>query len=260
MFGRKRKAAREGEFEDDFEGDFDSDVKDEYEHDIDDGVDDDADASGASTQSSAGTRDPQTGPFDAVAPDDGLQRVDLGGLQVPVLQGLELRLEVDDSGQVVAATLIDGENLMQLGAFAAPKTSGIWGEVRQEIAESIQTGGGSVEEVDGPYGLELRTAVPTEVPGQLAPARFVGIDGPRWFLRALFSGPAGTDPDAAPNLDSVLRAVVVVRGGDAMPIRDPLPLQLPQEAVAAAQAAEETEQQGSGIDPFERGPEITEVR
>jgi hypothetical protein len=148
---------------------------------------------------------------------------------------------------------------MQLGAFAAPKTSGIWTDVRAEIADSIRGGGGSVEEVDGPYGPELRTAVPTEAPGQLAPARFVGIDGPRWFLRALFSGPAGTDPDASALLNSVLRAVVVVRGGDAMPIRDPLPLRLPEEAVAAAQADEGGEQE-SGIDPFERGPEITEVR
>ena len=162
--------------------------------------------------------------------------MDLGGLQVPVLDGIELRVEVDESGQVVAATLVDGPSMMQLGAFAAPKTTGIWPEVRDEIAESIRSGGGNVEEVDGRYGPELRTTVPTDVPGQMAPARFVGIDGPRWFLRALFSGPAGTDPDASEQLNNVLRGVVIVRGSDAMPIRDPLPLRLPDEAVAAAEA------------------------
>ena len=206
-----------------------------------------------------GAEETGAGPYDATAPDDGLARVDLGGLQIPVLEGMELRVEVDEAGQVIAATLVEGPSIMQLGAFAAPKTSGIWEEVRAEISESIRSGGGSVEEADGPYGIELRTSVPTEVPGQLAPARFVGIDGPRWFLRALFSGAAGADQEAAKHLDKVLRGLVVVRGGDAMPIRDPIPLRLPEEAVAAAAAEADPEQQPS-LDPFERGPEITEVR
>lgn len=256
---RRRKERREEEFDDDFEDDFEDDVQDEYD-DIDDDFDDlDEGSDDGAAAPRASSDEAETGPYDAVAPDDGLPRVDLGGMQVPVLEGLELRVEVDDSGQVVAATLVDGDNLMQLGAFAAPKTTGIWADVRQEIADSIRSGGGNVDEVDGPYGLELRTAVPTDVPGQLAPARFVGIDGPRWFLRALFSGPAGTDPDASAQLNSVLNAVVIVRGSDAMPIRDPLPLRLPDEAVAAAQA-EADGQERPGIDPFERGPEITEVR
>lgn len=255
---RRRKERRKEEFDDEIE--VEDDVRDEYEDDIDDSSYDEETAPANATARPAGAETAQVGPFDAVAPDDGLPRVDLGGLQIPVLEGIELRVEVDEAGQVVAATLVDGQSLMQLGAFAAPKTSSIWPDVRQEIADSIRSGGGSVEEVDGPYGPELRTAVPTEVPGQLAPARFVGIDGPRWFLRALFSGPAGTDPDASSQLNAVLRGVVVVRGGDAMPIRDPLPLRLPEEAVAAAQAQETAEEQQPGIDPFERGPEITEVR
>src|SRR3954451_4888789 len=183
MFRRRRKERLDSDIDDEF----DAEIDDEYADD--DGLaDEDTDAPGDARPAARSGTDEQTGPFDAVAPDDDLPRVDLGGLQVPVLEGLELRVEVDESGQVVAATLIDGESLMQIGAFAAPKTSGIWAEVRQEIADSIRSGGGNVEEVDGPYGPELRTAVPTEAPGQLAPARFVGIDGPRWFLRALFSG------------------------------------------------------------------------
>lgn len=36
-----------------------------------------------------------SGPWDDTdAPDDGLQRVDLGALRVPVVPGMELRLEV----------------------------------------------------------------------------------------------------------------------------------------------------------------------
>src|SRR5689334_8015433 len=123
---RRRKERREEEFEEDFE----DDVQDEYDDDIEDEHDDTVDTDGAGAPSVTGD-DAGAGPYDAVAPDDGLPRVDLGGMQVPVLEGLELRVEVDESGQVVAATLVDGDSLMQLGAFAAPKTSGIWADVRQ---------------------------------------------------------------------------------------------------------------------------------
>ena len=64
----------------------------------------------------------------------------------------------------------------------------------------------------------------------MAPARFVGVDGPRWFLRAMYTGSAAVDPDAAAPLEAALRDVVVVRGSDPMAVRDPLPLRLPPQA------------------------------
>jgi hypothetical protein len=203
------------------------------------------------------------GPWDAAdAPDDSVQRLDLGGLRVPVPPQTEVRVEVSPQGQVVAATLVRAGSAMQVSAFAAPRKEGIWFEVREEIAGSLREGGGSAEEVDGAWGVELRATVPTEVPGrgrQLLPARFVGVDGPRWFLRAMLTGPAATDPAAAADLEAALRDVVVVRGGDPMAVRDPLPLQLPRDVQEAAQ------QQAAAAAPAvpqvpERGPEITEIR
>lgn len=199
------------------------------------------------------------GPWDADdAPDDGIDRLDLGGIRVPVAEGMELRVDVSPEGQVIAATMVVGESAMQVNAFAAPRTAGIWADVAEEIRESLQAGGGSAEAVTGPLGLELRAQVPQEVPGQaaaLAPARFLGADGPRWFLRGLLSGPAAVDPEQAEPFERMFRAVVVVRGKDAMAPRDPLPLRLPQDVVVTgdAGAVEET------LDPFERGPEITEI-
>src|SRR5689334_13595961 len=96
---RRRKERRDDEFEDEFE----DDVQDEYDDDFDEAGDDDAVQPAASVGAPA--QDAREGPFDAVAPDDGLPRVDLGGLQIPVLEGIELRVEVDEAGQVVAATL-----------------------------------------------------------------------------------------------------------------------------------------------------------
>lgn len=208
------------------------------------------------------------GPWDeADAPEDEVNRIDLGGLRVPVPPDTEVRVDVSPEGQVVAATLVQGTSAMQVSAFAAPRRSGIWDEVRAEIAGALRESGGSAEDAEGPYGTELHASVPTEVPGQgrgLAPARFVGVDGPRWFLRALLTGPAATDPAAAEPLLGALQACVVVRGGEAMAVRDPLPLHLPKEVQAAAEAEAQASAQASGqaapLPPPERGPEITEIR
>lgn len=201
------------------------------------------------------------GPWDADdEPDDEVQRLDLGALRLPVPDGVEVRVDVSPEGEVVAATVVLGDSAMQMNAFAAPKRSGIWAEVRGEIAEALGAGGGAAREEAGAFGTELHAQVPTEVPGQgtvLAPARFLGVDGPRWFLRALVTGPAATDPAAGAGLEAVLRGVVVVRGGEAMAVRDPLPLHLPAEV--AEQAAQEQAAQ-QGLPMPERGPEITETR
>ena len=221
-----------------------------------------AQESAAATTTAAAPARPQ-GPWDAAdAPEDELPRLDLGGLRVPVPPDTEVRVDVDDEGQVVAATLVQGGAAMQVNAFAAPRSEGIWGEVLEEIAGSLTSGGGTAETVEGTYGPELHARVPTQAPGGgivMAPARFVGVDGPRWFLRALLTGPAATDAAAAAPLEQALRAVVVVRGSDPMAVRDPLPLRLPAEALAA-QAPPEDGEEGDPLRLAERGPEITELR
>jgi hypothetical protein len=213
--------------------------------------------------------DPTTGPWDdADAPDDGVSRVDLGALLVPVPEGVELRVDVNPEGQVVAATAQHLGSQMQLNVFAAPRRSGIWDDVRAEIRDALKSQGGSAEEVEGPFGTELRARVPSGQPGMTAPARFVGADGPRWFLRGLLSGPAATDVAQAGPLLEIFRNTVVVRGKDAMAPRDTLLLHLPKEAREAherAQAQEDADEAAQpatsdDFNPFERGPEITEIQ
>jgi hypothetical protein len=213
--------------------------------DLEEDLDDDADAGDDAPDEAppAAPGRPQ-GPWDETdAPEDDVQRLDLGGLLVPVPPETEVRVEMGPDGQVVAATLVRGPSAMQVSAFAAPRTEGIWYEVREEIATALREGGGRADEAEGPHGVELHASVPTEVQGRgrvLAPARFIGVDGPRWFLRALLTGPAAVEAAASAELEDALRAVVVVRGGDPMAVRDPLPLRLPkdvQEAAAARQAA-----------------------
>ena len=247
---------------------------DELDEDVVDTSTDDASADADAPAPVAPPGRP-SGPWDAddVADDDEVQRLDLGALQVPVPDGCEVRVDMQDD-QVVAATVVDGRSALQIHGFAAPRSEGIWDEVRQEIADSLRQGGGSAEETDGPFGRELRARIPTNEPGapsspqgqQLQPARFIGVDGPRWFLRGLMTGAASTDPAQARTLETVFRGVVVVRGGEAMAPRELMPLRLPREALAhmaEQQAADEQaaqEQTKPTLDMLERGPEITETR
>lgn len=261
MFGRKRRDA-DG---DEAEAPLDAQLAADSDADLGPDEVDAAPAAPARTH----------GPWDAgEVPAAGPQRVDLGGLHVPVVEGVEVRIDVDqESGQVVSATLVTPESLIQVLAFAAPRTSGIWGEVRAEIVASVRSSGGRAEVVEGAWGPEVVADVPTDVAGQLAPARFIGVDGPRWFLRGLVQGRAANTPSAEPVLLQAFSDIVVIRGDEAMAVRDQIALRLPKEAVAAAEAAEaeaaaqagtpgENADGGTrpGLPVPERGPEITETR
>ena len=198
------------------------------------------------------------GPWDAEGTFPAMPRVDLGAIQLPSLEGMEVRLEVDKATNVVSAVavLLDGSSL-QLQAFAAPRSEGIWDEIRDEIAASITQQGGTVDDLPGPFGRELLARLPVRTPeGRTGhrPARFIGCDGPRWFLRGVLTGRAAVEPDAADTLENLFSQVVVVRGSDARPPRDLLPLQLPGGAVPPPPPPADPR-----LAPPERGPEITEI-
>lgn len=194
-------------------------------------------------------------------------RVDLGGLFVPGVEGMELRVEVAGDA-IVAATVVLQDSAVQLQGFAAPKSEGIWGEVRDEIASGITQQGGVIDEVQGPLGWELRAQVPVQLPdgtNGVQLVRFVGCDGPRWFLRGVISGQGAVQPQAAGLLEQIFRDTVVNRGDVPMAPRDPIVLKLPDDAQmmpegVAQEQAGEPGKFSDGIDPMRRGPEITEVR
>jgi hypothetical protein len=130
----------------------------------------------------------------------------------------------------------------------------------------VREAGGDSEEIEGSFGTELMAQVPAE-PGQPASGlrlvRFVGVDGPRWFLRGLFTGPAASGGEPASLLEEIFRDVVVVRGEHPVPPRDILELRLPPEAQKAFEeqaAAAEENRFRTDLNPFERGPEFTETR
>jgi hypothetical protein len=181
----------------------------------------------------AGVARAEGGPWDAEEPFPALERVDLGSLQVPIGPEHEIQLVMAEQ-------------------------HGAWVTIRYR-------------ETEGSFGIELMAQVPAPAepgqepaePGGMRLVRFVGVDGPRWFVRGLFSGPAADGGDQADLLEEVFRDVVVVRGEHPVPPREILELRLPPEARQALEeqaAADEENRFGGDLNPFERGPEFTETR
>ena len=228
------------------------------------------------------------GPWDSQ--DDSvpeMERVDFGAIQVPIGEGIEIQVNVEAveqdeegnpvGGRIVAVTVVHGESGLQVQPFAAPKKTGIWEDVRRETAEEIKQAEGETQEADGPFGTELHGMVPVAIPEEMLdqvppeiaeqgfgwqPVRFMGVDGPRWFLRGVLSGAALEDEEQARLMEQIFAHIVVARGDAPMPPRELLELRLPAEAQEAMAAEQEEGEEGDhpSFNPFERGPEITEVR
>ena len=184
---------------------------------------------------------------------------------------MQLRLEMAENQQVIAATVVARQqSAVQLQAFAAPRSEGIWEDVRREIFQrgSRARAAPWTSGARAPSASSSARQVPVQAPDgsrgvQLV--RFIGVDGPRWFLRGVVSGQGAVQPQEARAIEHVFRDTVVNRGGTPMAPRDPIPLKMPTEA---QKGFEEAQQQAAGgpqysqgdLNPFERGPEITEIR
>ncbi len=180
----------------------------------------------------------ERGPWDSSEKSvvDDPSYVDLGALFVRGDEGFSLQLPADnDDGDIGSVVLVAEGSALELRAFAATRSGGLWDEVRADIIQEVERMDGEATEADGPYGVELKVTVPaTTTDGQtgIQPSRILGIEGPRWMLRATLLGDAALQPDEHP-LMGALRDVVVVRGDDPRIPREPLLLRLPPNAVRA---------------------------
>jgi hypothetical protein len=177
----------------------------------------------------------ETGPWDSESlPGDEVDRVDLGSLRVAPRDGAELRLQVDENtGEVQSVMLASEDGAMELRAFAAPRNGELWDEVRPQIAADVSGHGGTATEREGRWGTELvcqMQVVLADGNQALQPSRIIGVNGPRWLLRATFLGQPAVEPELTAEWEDALASVVVHRGSHAMPVGDALPLTLPDDA------------------------------
>ncbi|AMD88080.1 hypothetical protein AXF14_11480 [Actinomyces radicidentis] len=221
---------------------------------------DDAATSDAVEEGGAEPPTEPTGPWDlAEAPaPDSKRLIDLGSVRVPGVDGMQLRLENARPGvEVGAVVLVLEGSTLELRAFAAPRTAGVWEELRADIVAELKRAKAEPSVVEGEHGPEVAARVPVQTPDgqqQRVPVRFLGVDGPRWFLRGVLQGPAAVDDEASRTPRDVFNGVVVVRDGQARPPREILPLHAPGSVTGPD--AEDLR----GLEPLEPGPTIAEVR
>src|SRR5688500_12234561 len=129
---------------------------------------DDAPPSKALAQSLAGDDDvaPEHGPYDVRHAPDGVPRLDLGSLQIPAVEGVEVRVQAGQDGNIEHVVLVSGAGAVEFGVFAAPRSEGIWDEVRTEMIKEMGVAKIEAREVSGVFGTEVVARLP-DPQGQL---------------------------------------------------------------------------------------------
>ncbi len=180
------------------------------------------------------------GPWDISekSPEGDPSYLDLGPLLVRARDEFSIQLPAEgENGQIASAVLVKDDSALELRAFAATRSGGVWDEVRDDLILEVARLNGTSEQVTGPFGEELLVRVPVELPdGEegFQPSRIVGVEGPRWLLRGTFLGEAGLNPSDDDVLMQAFREVIVVRGDEARIAREALLLTLPDNAVVAS--------------------------
>lgn len=173
-------------------------------------------------------------PLDISEVSDEVERVNLGGVHIEPTPGRELRLQVEESSGAVQSVLLVGEDgAMEFAAFAAPRNGNLWAEARPDIVADLTSRGAEVVEVEGRYGPELHVTAQVQTEdGQVGiqETRIIGVNGPRWLLRASFLGAPARPGDSAEDWEACLGHLVVDRGQQALPVGTPLEIRLPDEA------------------------------
>lgn len=187
------------------------------------------------------------GPWDLADQPKMGRRLDFGALRFSVPAGYVVQRPAnDDDGQVPVVLLRGPEGALRLRVFAAPRDGGLWDDLRADVVREVQERGGTAEEVDGPFGTEVRCVLPVKTPDgadAVQPSRVIGVDGPRWTVRGTFLGPVAQKPRDDGDLMDVFRGVVVVRGPEARRAGEVLPLTLP---AGAREAVAEATERGEG--------------
>lgn len=190
--------------------------------------------------------------------------LDFGALLIPAAKNQQVRLDIDQkTKRVVALTIMVDQASIQVQPFSAPKSGGTWGEVLDQIEESVIKQSGKVKRVDGRFGKELAARVPTVLQDGRKGwrvARFIGFEGPRWFLRGVVGGRGAIDASAARAVEDLFAKIVVVRGDDPLPPRELLRLQPPEGAKRVVVPRNRAQRRDDSPGPNPAAAPVSDVR
>lgn len=184
-------------------------------------------------QAALATRDGDerfAGPHDADDLDreliDAAGNVDFGAVRVPVPERGSVTVEPSENGRMQAVHISLPEGRLSVSALAAPKSSRLWPDLATEIDASLREGGARVRSFQGEWGRELHAT------SGAATSVFVGVDGARWMLYGVATGPTRDAPPLLDELRRMVRGTIVVRGRSPYPVRTVLPLETPAHLVS----------------------------
>lgn len=182
----------------------------------------------------------EEGPFDITEVDleadaDEVKRLDLGVLVLTPFDGMTMQLQLNrETNQVQSILVGDGQSALEVAVFAGPAKTSMTGEIRDEIIATTARQGGRCQSVEGPFGAELRRALPVKDPNG-DPAMHLSrtwlVQGPGWVLRGVLLGKATFEPDSADAqiaLFEFFSNLVVRRGSAPAAPGSLLPMRVPE--------------------------------
>lgn len=195
---------------------------------------------------------------DAPADLDLSNLYDFGAVKVAGVPGATVKIVADEESQVFCGVIQMRDNtFLRCDLFAAPKSSGIWESDRENLCANFsQIPNCQIQESEGNWGKQILVFIPNpENPDEGSVMRFLGVDGPRWFMRVTLGGLGAINAQAAQPFLQALANYVVDRGDRPAPAG---------EGIALTPLKKETlvgdEKNNELPDIISRGPEITEVR
>ena len=179
----------------------------------------------------------QPGPRNYKDVDTSEGYVDMGAILLPSRPGMQLRTQVADDGTTVLQILVVlGNSGIQMSVAAAPRSGGVWDELRDEIRAGFEKQGARVADIRTRYGAELLVDMPMKMPdGRSATSRMriLGREGDRWFARIDILGPAAATAEAGTDIEKVIDRIVVRRDEHPRTRLELLPVRLPAGAQEA---------------------------
>ena len=207
----------------------------------------DEDVAAEADADEAGDIDLTQGPWDyddeGIDPDDDDRYISFGSMFLPLVEGLTIRAKRSQDPQspspLESITVQLGDGAIEIVPFAAPKTLGLWDAMSDELLDANK----SAKVQEGRFGDEVM--LPVAVKGKTMMTRIVGVDGPRWLLRGIFTGDAADgESDNKKALEDYFAQIIVRRGDAPLAPRDIIPILPPKtaaqrraDAAAAAKAA-----------------------
>lgn len=165
------------------------------------------------------------GPWDVSELDESkpahtAARLDLGGLRIRPAAGMKVQMQVDQaSGKATSVLLVADAAAVQLMVIAAAKSKPLWPQTKRALQSDADRKKGTAQDGKGPWGPVLRMAIPTTTSDGkqgIQPSVVLGIDGPRWMLRATMIGRAATDQTVMNQMMGIVQDTIVVRGDEPM--------------------------------------------